>query len=160
MATMIAWTADSASLRARRDGELLPRPSERVKVLSRRQTISPSTATHHLVLVVTWLLLLQPVTLGAKVVDLVEHAVEQGLGRGARYPGALKLSDLAALPLDLVTHALDFATYELNVRHPSILFPEWLWCRPEHTDREQRQASGCIFEHLGCVDCCDPKGPA
>jgi hypothetical protein len=29
---------------------------------------------------VTWLLFLQPVAFGAKLVDLVEHPVEKGLG--------------------------------------------------------------------------------
>jgi hypothetical protein len=43
----------------------------------------------------------------------------------------LQLHDLTALPLHLHKHALDFGTDELDVWHPSILFPA-------QTDSEQR----------------------
>jgi hypothetical protein len=62
-------------------------------------------------------ILLQPIALGAKVVDLVEHSVEQRLGRGGRYAGALQLPDLTALPLNLVPHALYLFPNELDVWH-------------------------------------------
>jgi hypothetical protein len=75
---------------------------------------------------VTRLLPLQPVALGAEVVDLVEHPVEQRLGRDGGYAGALKLPDLTALPLNLATHVLYFAANELDVRHPSALRHEGL----------------------------------
>ena len=50
--------------------------------------------SEHPALVVTWLFFLQPVALGAKLVDLVEHPVEQRVGRAAGYSGMLKLSDV------------------------------------------------------------------
>jgi len=55
-----------------------------------------------------WLRFPQPVTLGAEVVDLIENAVEQRLGRGARYADALKPHDLLALSQNLL-RALDAA---------------------------------------------------
>jgi hypothetical protein len=65
------------------------------------------------------LLLLEPVTLGAKVVDLVEHSLKQRLGRGAGYPGALKLRDLSALEQNLKAQTGDLASDRLDVRHPN-----------------------------------------
>jgi hypothetical protein len=61
--------------------------------------------------------MLEPFALGAEVVDLVEHSVEQRLGQGARCSDSLKLPDLTALALNPAPHALDFASDELDVRH-------------------------------------------
>jgi hypothetical protein len=38
-------------------------------------------------LVGAWLFFLQPVALGAKLIDLAEHPVEQRVGRAAGYSG-------------------------------------------------------------------------
>jgi hypothetical protein len=49
----------------------------------------------------------QPVALGAEVIDLVEHPVEQRLGRGGGQAVALKLHDLVAVPRNLQPRAQD-----------------------------------------------------
>jgi hypothetical protein len=66
---------------------------------------------------VTWLRFLDAITLGAEVVDLVEHSLQQCLGGSARYSSPLKLLDFTPLSLDLVAHALDFGADELDIRH-------------------------------------------
>jgi hypothetical protein len=63
------------------------------------------------------LLFLEPVTLGAQGVNLVEHPIEQRVRLDRGYPGPLQLPDLAALPVDLCPHSLDFAPNVLDVRH-------------------------------------------
>ena len=73
--------------------------------------------SEHLALVVTWLFFLQPVALGAKLVDLVEHPFQQGVSRGAGYSGMLKLPDVTAQSLDLTAHVLDISTNEIDVWH-------------------------------------------
>jgi hypothetical protein len=69
----------------------------------------------------TRLLFLEPVALTAKLVDPVEHPVKHRLGRGAGYPGMLKLPDLAALPPNLAAHALDLGPNDIDIRHRSPL---------------------------------------
>jgi len=73
--------------------------------------------SEHPALVVTWLFFLQPVALGAKLVDLVEHPVKQGVSRGAGYSGMLKLSDVTAQSRNLTAAVLDVSTNEIDVRH-------------------------------------------
>ena len=73
--------------------------------------------SEHLALVVTWLFFLQPVALGAKLVDLVEHPVKQGVSRGAGYSGMLKLTDFTAQSLNLTTPVLDVSTNEIDLWH-------------------------------------------
>jgi hypothetical protein len=73
--------------------------------------------SEHLALVVTWLFFLQPVTLGAKLVDLLEHPIKQGVGRGGGNSRMLKLPDVTAQPLDLTAHVLDISTNEIDVWH-------------------------------------------
>jgi hypothetical protein len=50
---------------------------------------------------VAWPLLLESVALGAKVVDLSQHSIEQCLGRGGGYASTSKLENLAALSVNL-----------------------------------------------------------
>jgi hypothetical protein len=73
--------------------------------------------SEHLALVVTWLFFLQPVTLGAKLVDLLEHPIKQGVGRGGGNSRMLKLPDVTAQSLDLTAHVLDISTNEIDVWH-------------------------------------------
>jgi hypothetical protein len=73
--------------------------------------------SEHPALVVTWLFFLQPVALGAKLVDLVEHPVKHGVSRGAGYSGTLKLSDVTAQSRNLTAAVLDVSTNEIDVRH-------------------------------------------
>lgn len=54
---------------------------------------------------------LELVALGAKVVDLVEHPLEKGLGRSRGNAGSLELEDLLAVSPDLGSHAPDFRTH-------------------------------------------------
>ena len=63
----------------------------------------------------------QSLALGAEVIDLVAHLVEERLGRGGGYAGMSKLHDLPALPVNPVPHALDLASDELDTRHVSTL---------------------------------------
>ena len=73
--------------------------------------------SEHPALVVTWLFFLQPVALGAKLVDLVEHPVKQGVSRGAGYSRMLKLSDVTAQSRNPTSPVLDVSTNEIDVRH-------------------------------------------
>jgi len=57
--------------------------------------------SEHLALVMSWLLFLQLVALGAKLVNLVEHPFQQGVSRGAGYSGMLKLPDVTAQSCNL-----------------------------------------------------------
>jgi hypothetical protein len=60
---------------------------------------------------------LEPVALGAESVDLIQHSIQESVGRFGRYPCPLQLLYFAALPVDLRPHPLDFAANMLNVRH-------------------------------------------
>jgi hypothetical protein len=62
-------------------------------------------------------LFLEPIAVGAKSVDLVEHAIQEGFRRRRGYSRPLQLPDLAALPMDLCPHPLDFAPNMIDVRH-------------------------------------------
>ena len=73
--------------------------------------------SEHLALVVTWLFFLQPVTLGAKLVDLLEHPIKQGVSRCAGYSGMLKLPDVTAQSRNLTAAVLDISANEIDVRH-------------------------------------------
>src|ERR1700740_3571259 len=53
----------------------------------------------------------------------------------------MELPDLAALPLDLITHALDFAPDELDVRHPSWFPGSQTCCQCGQIHREMRKLS-------------------
>ena len=64
--------------------------------------------SEHLALVVTWLFFLQPVALGAKLVDLVEHPVEQGVGRAGRYSGMSKPPDGSPRSVNYVTDTQNY----------------------------------------------------
>ncbi|WP_349253700.1 hypothetical protein [Bradyrhizobium sp. CB82] len=59
------------------------------------------------------LLFLEPVSLGAQFVDLVEHPVQKRLGRRGRNSRPLKLPDFAARAMDLGPHALDLAPHDV-----------------------------------------------
>jgi hypothetical protein len=67
------------------------------------------------------LLLRQSLALGAEIIDLVAHPVEERLSRGGGYSGVSKLHDLPALPVNPVPHALNFASDELDAWHVSTL---------------------------------------
>ena len=54
------------------------------------------------------LFLLQPVSLGAKAVNLAKHSLQERFGGGGRYPGSLKQEDFPPLTPDLVAHSFDF----------------------------------------------------
>jgi hypothetical protein len=71
----------------------------------------------HLIPVVTRLFFLEPVALGAKLIDLVEHPFQQGVSRGAGYSGILKLTDFTAQSLNLTTPVLDVSTNEIDLWH-------------------------------------------
>ena len=73
--------------------------------------------SEHLALVMSWLLFLQLVAFGAKLVNLVEHPFQQGVSRCAGYSGMLKLSDVTAQSRDLTAAMLDVSTNEIDVRH-------------------------------------------
>jgi hypothetical protein len=73
--------------------------------------------SEHLALVVTWLLFLQLVAFGAKLVNLVEHPFEQGVSRGVGYSRMLKLPDVTAQSRNLTAAVLDVSTDEIDVRH-------------------------------------------
>jgi len=49
------------------------------------------------------------VTFGTKLVDLVEHPLQQRFSRSRRNPGSLKLSDFTALTMHLGAHPLNLA---------------------------------------------------
>jgi hypothetical protein len=63
------------------------------------------------------LLLFKPFALGAKSIDVIQHSIQQGLGRSGWDAGTLQLPDLAALPMNLNPHTFDFAPNEFDVRH-------------------------------------------
>jgi hypothetical protein len=63
------------------------------------------------------LFFLDSVALSTKSSDLLEHSMQQRFGRGSRYPGFLKLPDLAALAIHLNAHPLDLGPNTLDVRH-------------------------------------------
>jgi hypothetical protein len=54
------------------------------------------------------LFLLQPVSLGAKAVNLAKHSLQERFGGGGRYPGSLKQEDFPPLTPDLGAHSFDF----------------------------------------------------
>jgi hypothetical protein len=55
------------------------------------------------------LLFLEPVPLGAKVVDFGMHPAEEEFSRGRGDPRPLELEDFLALPGHLDAHSLDFS---------------------------------------------------
>src|SRR6516165_8568462 len=73
--------------------------------------------SEHLALVMSLLLFLQLVALGAKLVNLVEHPFQQGVSRGAGYSGISKLPDVTAQSSNLTAAVLDVSTNEIDVRH-------------------------------------------
>ena len=73
--------------------------------------------SEHLALVMSWLLFLQLVAFGAKLVNLVEHPFQQGVSRCAGYSGMLKLPDVTAQSRNLSAAVLDVSTNEIDVRH-------------------------------------------
>ena len=73
--------------------------------------------SEHLALVMSWLLFLQLVAFGAKLVNLVEHPFQQGVSRGAGYSGMLKLSDVTAQSRNLTSPVLDVSTNEIDLWH-------------------------------------------
>jgi hypothetical protein len=58
----------------------------------------------------TALLLLEPVPLVTKALNLCQHPLQQKLSRCRPNAGALKLEDFLTLPSDLDAHVLDFGT--------------------------------------------------
>jgi hypothetical protein len=65
----------------------------------------------------SWLLFLQLVAFGAKLVNLVEHPFQQGVSRCAGYSGMLKLPDVTAQSRNLTAAVLDISANEIDVRH-------------------------------------------
>jgi hypothetical protein len=65
---------------------------------------SPLSTSEHPALVVTRLISLEAVSLGAKGLDLVEHPLKQGLGSGGRSASPLELEDFPALAAYLRVH--------------------------------------------------------
>ena len=59
------------------------------------------------------LLFLESIPFGAKLVDLVEHSLDQSIRGCGRYPGPLKLADFTPLSRHLGAHVLDFGPDEL-----------------------------------------------
>jgi hypothetical protein len=53
--------------------------------------------------------LLEPIPLDAELVDFVEHPLQHRCSRSRRNPGSLKLSDFAALTMNLGAHPLNLA---------------------------------------------------
>jgi len=51
---------------------------------------------------------LELIPLGAHPIDVGEHPLKQGFGRGRGYPSPLKLPDFATLAVDLDAHPFDF----------------------------------------------------
>jgi hypothetical protein len=81
--------------------------------------------SEHLALVVTRPFFLVPVAFGTKLVDPVQHPVEQGVGRGAGYSEMLKLSNVTAQSRNLTSPVLNISTNEIDVRHvPSLDYRE------------------------------------
>jgi hypothetical protein len=76
------------------------------------------------------LLLLEPIPLGAKIVDFRVHPSKEKFSRGGREPCPLKLQDLLALPSDLDAHVLDFGTDVLDP-HSAPSLDEPLGTAPE-----------------------------
>jgi hypothetical protein len=72
-----------------------------------------------LAIVVSWLFFLQPVAFSAKLVEFVQHLVQQRFGRGAGYSRMPQLPDFVAEALNLTATVLNISTNEINVRHVS-----------------------------------------
>ena len=86
----------------------------------------------------TWLFFLQPVALGAKLIDLVAHPVEQDFSRNGGYSGMLKLPDLTAQSLNLTAHALNIGTNEIDIRQvPTPEYREQNKTTPDYSRVEQ-----------------------
>src|SRR5581483_1773639 len=98
----------------------------------------PFATSERLPLRRSWLKGLQPVPFGTKAIDLVEHSLEERVGRGSRYPRPLKLRDFLALAAYLDAHALDFTPDEFNVRHA---WPPRNWKKRIRTKKEQKVES-------------------
>ena len=67
------------------------------------------------------LFLFQPVSLGAKTLNLLEHSLQECFRGGGRYPGSLKEEDFPPLTPDLRAHSFDFRSNEIKVRHRTSL---------------------------------------
>jgi len=72
------------------------------RTISRADEASPTPAAEDAALDRA-LLLLEPVSFGTKLVDLVEHPFQQRFSRNRRNPGSQKLSDFTALTMNLAT---------------------------------------------------------
>jgi hypothetical protein len=59
----------------------------------------------------------QPVALRTQPVDIVQHPIQQSLGRCGWNACSLELPDLTALALDLHAHTLDLAPNVFDIRH-------------------------------------------
>jgi hypothetical protein len=71
------------------------------------------------------LFLLEPIPLGAEVIDLRQHSRQQKLSRCSRYAGALELQDLLTLLSELGAHVLDFGTDAIQAHSAPSLPSEW-----------------------------------
>ncbi|WP_168212739.1 MULTISPECIES: hypothetical protein [unclassified Bradyrhizobium] len=76
---------------------------------------------------------LQAVPLGTESVNLIQHALQQGVGGLSRYTGSLELKDLLSVPSDLDAHVFDLSPDVIEVRHPF---------RPKITIGEHKNKSG------------------
>ena len=65
----------------------------------------------------SWLFFLQSVAFSAKLVEVVQHLVQQRFGRGAEYSRMPQLPDFAAEALNLTAAVFNISTNEINVRH-------------------------------------------
>jgi hypothetical protein len=79
------------------------------RTISRADEASPAPATKDPALDRS-LLALEPVSFGTKLVDLVEHPLQQRFSRSRRNPGSLKLSNFTVLTMNLGAHPLNLAS--------------------------------------------------
>jgi hypothetical protein len=70
------------------------------------------------------LFFLQPVPLGAEVVDFAVHPRQKQFGGGGGYSGPLKRKDFLALPSELDAHTFDFPPDVVEVWQFS---PPFVW---------------------------------
>jgi len=87
-----------------------------------RRTISaalPSPASKNPALHVARQIFLEPVPLGAHIVDFSQHPSKEDFGRCRGNPRPLKLEDFLPLARDLNAHSFDFSPDMVEVWHGS-----------------------------------------
>jgi hypothetical protein len=76
----------------------------------RRLALMPSAATQNSSFGRRRKIPLELVPFNAKRIDLIQHSLQEGFGRGRGYPGPLQLADFTALTPYLRPHVLDFVS--------------------------------------------------